>query len=324
MKIDAFCHVLPPKYRQHFAKQTRAGFDLEKIVNATPTLTDLPRRIEIMEAFPGLVQILTVSAPALEAVAAPKEAAELARIANDELAEIADKYPDRFIGGVASLPMNDIDASLREIDRAIGELKLKGIQIFTPVNGECMDHPKFIPVYEKMSAYDLPIWIHPRRDRTFPDYVTEKKSRFSLYSLLGWPYETSTAMMRLVMGGILERFPNLKIITHHCGGMIPYFAERISLSYSFKGELSLDRLKEKGIISKSPLEYLKMFYGDTALHGSTAALTCGHAFFGTDRMLFATDMPFDPEMGSMSARRTIRAVDEIPPDVGKVDGPCSV
>lgn len=309
-KIDAFCHIIPPKYKLWFTKIVRQH-DLEKITAATPTLTDMQQRFRVMDKFPGLRQILTISAPALEEVSDPTEAILLTRIANDEMAELIEKYPDRFVGGVASVAMNDIDDTLIEIDRAINELKLKGIQIFTPMNGEPIDQEKFIPVFEKMASYNLPIWIHPRRNRVCPDYVGEEKSKYSIYSILGWPYETSAAMIRLVMSGVLERLPALKIITHHCGAMIPYFASRIALSYSYTGELSIEKLIQRGTISRNPMEYLKLFYADTALHGNTSALNCGIAFFGVDHIIFATDMPYDPEGGVRTIRDTIKAVEEI-------------
>jgi len=311
MKIDVFCHIMPDRYRKELFRIAPSGFDLEKMIHAVPTLTDLSERFRMMDQYPGLMQIPTLSAPAIESIAGPEEAVELAKIGNDEMAELVEKYPDRFPGAVASLPMNNIDAAFLEIERAINDLKLKGIQLFTPIDGESMEQEKFFPVYEKMAGFDLPIWIHPRRDRNIPDYSNESQSRFSIHSLLGWPYETSVAMVRLVMSGILERLPNLKIIAHHCGGMIPYFSDRLALSYSFKGPLSIDKLKERGIISKDPVEYLKMFYGDTALHGSTSALMCGHSFFGTENILFATDMPFDPEHGNLMIRKTIQGIENM-------------
>jgi predicted TIM-barrel fold metal-dependent hydrolase len=250
MKIDIFCHIMPDRYKKELFRIAPSGFDLEKMIGSIPTLTDLSERFRMMDQYPGLMQIPTISAPAVEAVASPEAAAELARIGNDELAELVEKYPDRFPGAVATLPMNNIDAALMEIERAITDLKLKGILIFTPIEGESMDQDKFFPVYEKMADFDLPIWIHPRRERNYPDYPNERQSKFSIHSLLGWPLETSMAMVRMVMSGIFERLPNLKVITHHCGAMIPYFSDRLAISYSFKGPLSIDKIKERGNISK--------------------------------------------------------------------------
>lgn len=130
-----------------------------------------------------------------------------------------------------------------------------------------MDSPEFLPLYEKMSQYNLPIWLPPMRGNKYADYKTESRSMYDAYHCLGWPYETSVAMTRLVYSGILEKYPNLKIITHHGGGMIPYFAQRI---LGFYGQEER-RLGEecKFLPTKPLLDYFRMFYNDTALYGST-------------------------------------------------------
>jgi uncharacterized protein len=245
----------------------------------------------------------------VETVFGPEEALELAKIANDGLADLVDQYPDRFVAGVACLPMNDMEAALRELDRAINELNLKGVQIFSPINDKPLDHPDFLPLYERMSQYDLPIWIHPQRDRSFFDYRTEDHSRFWIFSMFGWPYETTAAMTRLVFSGVLEKYPNLKFITHHCGGMLPYFADRMEGGQDF-AEVRLGA-KFKRPLSKSPTEYFKMFYADTALYGSPAGLMCGYSFFGADHLLFGTDMPYDSEGGDKYVRKTIEAIEKM-------------
>jgi len=181
-----------------------------------------------MDNHEGLRQVLTITAPPLEIVARPRDAVELAKLGNDELAELVAKYPDRFAAGVACLPMNDIDAALKEAERAIEALNMKGVQIYTPCNGKALDSREFLPLYEMMAKYDLPIWLHPTRGRDTPDYQGESHSKYWIFHSIGWPYETTAAMVRLVSSGILERYPSLKIITHHCGGMVPYFGQRIA------------------------------------------------------------------------------------------------
>jgi predicted TIM-barrel fold metal-dependent hydrolase len=224
------------------------------------------------------------------------------------------KYPDRFPGFIASMPMNDPDAAAAEIDRAIKDLKAVGVQIFTNVNGKPLDLPEFRPLFEKMSAYDLPIWIHPIRGANFPDYLTEDKSKYEIWWTLGWPYETSVMMARLVFGGYFDDFPNLKIITHHMGGMIPYFEGRVGPGWDQLGARTSDEdlslvLKK---LKKHHLEYFKMFYGDTALFGSVAGTICGLEFFGADNILFASDSPFDPEKGPGYIRETIKIIEKLP------------
>ena len=115
-----------------------------------------------MDRLPDVLDVLTVALPPLETVlVTPKDAVELAKIANDEMAELVAKYPDKFLTAVACLPMNDIDAAIKEADRAITHLEFRGVQIFSNIDGEPLDEPKFKPLYERMAQYDLPIWIHP-------------------------------------------------------------------------------------------------------------------------------------------------------------------
>jgi predicted TIM-barrel fold metal-dependent hydrolase len=130
-----------------------------------------------------------------------------------------------------------------------------------------------------MSGYDLPIWVHPEpNDKLDPD-----NGAFS------WPFETSTAMLRLVMSGVFNDYPNIKFITHHCGAMVSFFEKRI------KGALSRNPFGKANI--KHPEEHFRKFYNDTAVYGSTGALMCGHAFFGADHLLFGTDAPLGPKFG---------------------------
>jgi aminocarboxymuconate-semialdehyde decarboxylase len=217
----------------------------------------------------------------------PKTAIELAKIGNDELAELVAKYPDRFIAAIGNLPMNDMDAALGELDRIVNELNFRGIQICTDINGKALDAPEFMPLYEKMEKYDLPILLHPARPASIPDYTTESTSKYKIHHIIGWPYDTSAAMIRLVLSHVLLKYPNIKFVTHHCGAMIPYFGKRI---LTFLNDPDMKYCTQE--LKKPPLEYFKMFYADTAVSGSTPALMCGYAFFGADHILFGTDMPY--------------------------------
>ena len=137
--------------------------------------------------------------------------------------------------------MNNVPAALEEMDRAIGKLGAKGIQIFTNVNGRPLDEPEFYPIFERMvKKYDLPIWVHPTRTAKFPDYPTESKSKYEIWWLFGWPYETSAFMARLVFSGMLEKLPKLKIITHHLGAMVPFFDKRIGYGMDQLGSRTAD------------------------------------------------------------------------------------
>jgi uncharacterized protein len=311
-KIDIFCHILPPKTKEALFKKAPPCHYIETD-SGRPALFDLDMRFRVMDKFEGLRQVLTLGLPPLEYVLSPGDALDLARMANDEMAELVNKYPDRFVAAVAGLPLNDIDASLRETERAIEELKLKGIQIFSSINRKPLDRPEFRGLYQKMAEYDLPIWIHPARDKIIPDYPDEAFSKYTLFTAFGWPFETTLAMARLVFSGILEKYPTVKIITHHCGAMIPFFSKRCLL-VGVGTEPGQDTK-----LTQPPLEYFKKFYADTVLGGNTPALMCGHAFFGTDHMLFGSDYPYPggADRGDVALGEVIRSVEMM--DVTKAE-----
>lgn len=313
LKIDVFNHILPERYFDKMNEVAPGLEDIGKRVRNVPVLMDVDARLRMVEQFgDDYRQVLTVAAPPLEALAGPEVTPDLAIIANDEMAELVSAH-DRFAGFVASLPLNNPDASLEEASRAIDELGATGVQMFTNVNGKALDAPELLPIFELMTQYDLPIWVHPTRGADMPDYQTEKRSKYEIWWTFGWPFETSAMMARLVFSGYFDRFPDLKIITHHLGGMTPYFEGRVGPGMDQLGSRTsdedltviLDRLQ------KRPLEYFKEFYGDTAVFGSDAATVCGLQFFGPDHVLFASDCPFDPEKGPGFIRETIRVLDNL-------------
>ena len=307
MKIDIFTHILTPKYKEAFSKKATSKSRILSYADAIPTLADLDMRFKIMDKYEDLVQVLTITGPPAYDVFASKDAVELAKIANDEMAELVTKYPDRFVSAVACLPLTDMDAALKEVDRAINELRFRGVEIFSDIGGKPIDSPEFMPLYEKMAYYDLPIWIHPVRKPTEPDYVGENASKYLVYIIFGYPYQSAVAMTRLVFSGVFEKYPNLKIITHHCGGLVPHLGERIRLAYDHY-EMR-QGFKYEQHLSRSPIEYYRMFYNDTAVSGSTSALMCGYNFFGAEHILFGTDMPFDSQIGYRFVREAIRSIE---------------
>jgi uncharacterized protein len=164
-----------------------------------------------------------------------------------------------------------------------------------------------------MARLDRPIWMHPARGADFPDYKGEKKSHYEIWWTFGWPYETSAAMAHMVFEGLFDQHPNLKVITHHMGGMIPYFEGRVGPGWDQLGSRTSDEdyTVLLGKLKKRPLDYFKMFYADTALFGARAATELGLKFFGTDHVLFSSDAPFDPEKGSAYTKWTIQIIDSL-------------
>jgi aminocarboxymuconate-semialdehyde decarboxylase len=192
--------------------------------------------------------------------------------------------------------MHDVDFSIAEAERAI-KMGAKGVQTFTNIAGHPLDEPRFRPFFAAMAAHDLPVWLHPARTSAMPDYAAEPRSRFEMWWCFGWPYETTVAMCRLVFDGIYDRHPKLKIITHHLGGgMIPYFDGRIGPGMDVLGSRTIeeDHTKVLSQLKRPHLEYFKEFYADTAMFGGTYGLPCGISFFGSERVVFATDAPLAP------------------------------
>ncbi len=312
-KIDVFNHILPVPYFEKMMELAPKHKDLGKRVRAIPYLVDLDLRFQVMDRFGDYQQILSAASPPPEALAGPEHSPELCRLGNDGMAELCQRYPGRFPGFTASLPMNNPEAAVAEMDRAVRDLGARGVQIFTNVNGRPLDDPDFAPIFDGMAGYDLPIWIHPARAATHPDYQTEEKSKYEIWWTFGWPYETSTAMARIVFSGMFDRHPKIKIITHHYGGMAPFFEGRVGPGWDQLGTRTSD--EDYGALLRSlkkrPVDYFKMFFADTATFGADAATRCGLDFFGVDQTLFASDAPFDPEKGPGYIRETIRVIDAL-------------
>ena len=299
--VDAYAHISPIKYTEFIREKYPVMYN--NMLGPCVPLYDLDTRFRIMDRFPEVVQVLTIGpVPPIEYFANETQTVELAKMANDEMAELCHKYRERFIGAIALLPMNNIDAALEETDRAIEELDFRGIYVHSNINGKPLDAPEFLPLWEKMAGYDLPVYIHPWRPPEFSDYATETESKYNIAGNFGWPYETTVAMTRIVFSGILEKYPSLKIVTHHCGGMVAFYAGRIYQHYG-------NRKRVFTKMSKAPLEYYKMFYNDTAIHGNTPALMLAYDFYGPDKLVFGADLPLgDFFWGNRSYRATIDAI----------------
>jgi predicted TIM-barrel fold metal-dependent hydrolase len=314
MKLDAFSHILPRRYFDVMQKYVSDPGALKRWLDLD-ALHDVDARLAMMEEFgPDYQQILTLSSPPVELLAGPDESPLLARLANESMKELCDAHPDRFPAFVASLPMNSPEASLAEIDYAIDVLGARGIQVFTNVNGIPLDDPRFEPIFAELARRDLPIWMHPTRNAKFSDYRTEDTSKYEIWWALGWPYETSAAMARMVFSGLFDRYPGLKIITHHMGAMIPFMEGRIRLGWADQFGSRTDDPSYQTVVSdlqREPIEYFRGFYADTALSGSAIGTRCGLEFFGAEHVLFASDCPFDPEGGPLYIREMIRIIDEL-------------
>jgi predicted TIM-barrel fold metal-dependent hydrolase len=315
MKLDVFNHILPKGYFDKLVDIIPDRRMLDRYPHLA-TLWNLDERLRMMEEYAGTgyCQLLSLANPPLELLAGPDESPALARLANDGMAEVCKAHPDLFPAFTASLPMNNPDAALAEAERAIDELDARGVQVFTNVLGKPLSAPEFAPLFDLLAEKDLPVWVHPVRGPNHPDYATETVSENEIWFTFGWPYETSACMARLIFSGLFDRQPGMKIITHHFGGMIPFFANKIALGFEQIFENDPDRnpvAMRAGLKKAQPLDYFRMLYADTALNGSAPSTACGHAFFTTSHSLFATDAPFDARCGRDFIDGTISAVNAL-------------
>ena len=292
-KIDAFAHILPPRYLERLDKQLESTiaspqlrYYREGVFRYNQVLIDMDARWRATEPFGDYAQVLVLAVPPLEEVGPPDVSAQFARLANDEMADLVARHPDRLVGFAAALPLNDAEASLREIDRACGELGALGVQMFTNMLGVPLDDARFEPMFARVEELDRMVWLHPTRNATFADYASEDESEYGLWWSIGWPYETAAAISRLVYSGVMERHPRLKVIAHHGAGMVPHFASRLGMGPGFR--------QVRDALPLPPVDYFKRFYADTALFGATHAVRCVIDFFGPEHVLFGTDMPLGP------------------------------
>ncbi len=291
-KIDAFAHILPPSYARRLEPIVSAAGASDRIlgfqpwIREDPALTDLDARWRAIDRFGDYVQVLTLAVPPIDQLGPPAVARDLARAANDELAELVGRYPDRFAGFAAALPMSDPEAAAAELTRAMGELGGLGAQLHTNVGGVPLDEPRFEPVFAAVTSLGGALWIHPTRSEVWPDYPAERRSRYGIWWALGWPYETSVCMTRLVYSGCFDRHPGLRVITHHAGAMVPHFAARLASPLE-----DPDRAAILSGLRAEPMDYFRRFYADTALFGNPGAVRCAVEFFGPGHVLFGTDMP---------------------------------
>lgn len=308
MKIDVFNHIVTPRYRDARLALAPRLQEQERVM---PTLFDLDARFRVMDgAGDGYVQIVNTANPPVEALATPADALALSRIANDEMAELVVRHPDRFVGAAACVPMHDVDAAIRELQRAVRDLHLCAVQIYTDVKGQPLDAPQFMPFFDAVAELDIPVLLHPVRGTDRSDYPTEDASRFDTWRIAGWLYDTVGAMMRLVFSGLFDRHPAIKIVTHHLGGFVPFASERIREGYDKL--LKAAQVRHEPLpLKRHPYEYFHEFYADTITIGSVPALRCGLDFFGVDRVMFATDMPFDTQGGRKYVEVALRAMQEI-------------
>jgi uncharacterized protein len=316
--IDIYTHFLPPGYAKSIRETTSRAYPdlhgIDGLIQSYPNLSEFEARLRHMEANGTELQVLTPLPVPVENFLADSDRQtpqELVRIANDAMAEEVARHADRFVG-VALLSFGDVGSAVTEMQRAVTQLGLKGAMLFTHIGGRPLDLPEFHPLYEKAIELGVPLWLHPISWDYFP-WVREHL----LWQTFCWPFDTTLAMARLVYGGVMERYPALKVITHHAGGTVPFLLGRVIDVYDQEREFAT--LYGQGAFARDvatlpqyrPEELFRMFYADVALSGWLPSLGCAYEFFGPDRLVFGSDYPFGPERGERFLRTNLAAVEDL-------------
>ena len=237
---------------------------------------NLEDRLKAMKKFGIDMEVITLTTPGVEREKVER-GIKLAKLTNDEYGKICEKYRDNFTA-LATLPMQDPETSVSELERAVKDLGLRGAMIFSNVNGRTLDSKEFLPIYEKAAKLGVPLFIHP----TSP-INSAGMDEYRLVPIMGFGVDTSLAILRLVFSGVMERLPNLKIVSTHTGGVFPYLRGRIEIGYNAYPECKVN-------ISKPPSYYLKRIWLDTVIYDEDVLMS-SYSYVGADKMLLGTDFP---------------------------------
>ena len=289
MRIDCQSHVFPAEYADVLARNPQPPRaipegdsyiitygDVQKF-RLRQEVYDINRKIRDMDAAGIDVSVLSVNMPGPEMLM-PELRVEGAKKCNDFVAEAIQKHPDRF-AGLACLPWQDVPAALEEMDRAIDDLGLCGIILYSHIGGDPVDGPVYEPLYQHAEEREMPIVLHP----TVPTWAEAIKDH-SMIPMAGLMVDHSFAMLRLILGGVLERHPHLQVVQPHAGGVLPYLWGRIRNQTEVMG-----RGMEN--ITQPPDVYYQRVYLDM-VSPSALAMRFAYDFAGPDRLLFGSDHPW--------------------------------
>jgi predicted TIM-barrel fold metal-dependent hydrolase len=312
-RIDAYSHISSTKFLDALEKLEGRAPAINAAIRLKPSLTDLKARVNLLDRNEIDIHVM-VPVPWLEAfphvVSDRSLAPKMARLMNDELAMFIANEPKRF-RGVALLPSIDPEVMVSELHRAVKELGFLGAFVPVGPTAKRMDHPDFEHLYKAVVELDATLWLHPSRP-PLADYADETRSKYSEWIALGWPYDTATAMYRIVYSGVFDRHPSIRIVAHHHGGLAPYYAARIQSS----GADDKDAATSAATVPK--IEHFKKFYCDTACNEfAPKVLELALNFFSPERMLFGSDAPFGADDGQRFTTEVLRSIEamQISPEV---------
>ena len=304
--IDIHAHYFPEVYLRAIETQgERSGITLDRSDPAGPAIKignmlgghlrrefyDLDARLKEMNRAGVDVHALSLTFPMVYWADA-ELGTQLARAVNDAMSEAHRARPDRFVG-LATLPMQDPRRSVDELDRAARLPGIRGVYLGTNVNGRELDDPAFLPVWERIDALELPVFLHPLNV-----IGAQRLGPYYLANLLGNPYDTGVAAARLIFGGILDRFPKLSVCLPHAGGTLPYLIGRLDRGQKVRRELKH--------MKRRPSAYLRRFTYDTISH-APAPLRYLIDLVGADRVMIGSDYCFD-----LGYERPVQVVTSLP------------
>jgi predicted TIM-barrel fold metal-dependent hydrolase len=300
--IDVFDHFYPKEYLDALPKPLPE--QVNGITSSLRAVNDLDYRSSQMDKFGVDIEVLSLPMPTLDDLAnvPVEEFSRITKAANDGIAKIAEHSDGRY-KGIATVSLLDVGKAVEETDRAVNDLGLLGVQILSNVRGKPLDSKEFEPFYSKLSKLGCGLWVHPTFIRTIYDWMNDE---YNMNMMMGWGIDTSLAMVRIFRGGVLERHSDLKIIPHHMGTLMPLMAGRINSFVMGQGKKGLPPEPLK----KWPMEYMKMFYVDTAEGMWKPALVLSQGFFGSSHMLFGTDYPWGDTPKIIENIRTLNIPEE--------------
>ncbi len=303
--IDVHTHLYPDEYLKDLERtpepyalsldargQTILTLHGARVVTMTREMTDVDERIAEMDARGVDLQILSVTVPNVY-VGPQARRHDLARRANDGLAEAVRRHPRR-LAALASLPLPDTEAAIREMERAARDLGMVGVVIGSNIAGRYLDDPTFYPLWERAQELEMPVLVHP-----MPPAVPDSTYAPGLVPLLGFVFDTSASVARMVLAGVCERLPRLTLVVGHLGGTLPYLAQRLDNGYRAYPELQ-ERLPHP------PSHYLRRLFYDTVSF-SVPSLRCALESVGPGQIVMGTDYPH--VIGDVTAAlATVRAL----------------
>ena len=290
--VDCQSHIFVPELVSYMEKRTEPPYAYRKDGSTYVVVgewhrrlrerhTDIDAKLADMDEAGIALTALSINDPGPELFG--DDGLHVARMVNDFVSDLAMQHPDRLFGLIV-LPLQDIEGSLKELDRCVSERGMKGVLLYSNLDGSFPDEDRYRPLFEHVQRLDVPVLLHPAYPVTYDQTVGR-----NLVAGLGLMFDTTIALARLILSGVLDEFPDLKLVCPHVGGTLPYLIGRLDHQTQV-----LKRGAEH--ITKPPSEYLRSIYLD-AVSPIPMAIQFGIDYVGADRMLYSSDHPWvDPKV----------------------------